>query len=216
MQSQPQVPYIPSFANLQLESVIGFVLGALFAVLFLAEGQAYMATTLGDRRPGAKDRFHYNAFLHLDPLGAVAFVLGGFGWARPLDIDPSRFPHPRLYLLLSRLSGPIANLLAAGIGASLIHLIMSLMALDPHIFLGVVAVNITVAVYNFLPLPPLALGTALVEMLPDSQAALKTRILRMGPYLVVALAAYDRFSGAGWGAKYLHPLIVAIYNFTTR
>ncbi len=116
MDSQPQVPFIPALDNLQLESVIGFVLGALFAVLFQAEGQAYMATTLGDRRPGAKDRFHYNAFLHLDPLGALAFLVGGFGWARHLDIDPGKFPHPRLYLLLSRLSGPIANLLAPASG----------------------------------------------------------------------------------------------------
>lgn len=212
----PPVPYVPTLNNLQLESVIGFVLGALFAVLFQAEGQAYMATTLGDRRPGAKDRFHYNAFLHLDPWGAVAFLLGGFGWARHVDIDPSRFPHPRLYLLLSRLSGPVANLLAAGIGASLIQLIMALMALDPHIFLGVVAVNITVAVFNFLPLPPLALGKALVEMLPPSQEALKSWLLRLGPFMVLALIALDRFSGLNLAGRYIHPVIVAIFNFTTR
>ena len=208
------IPYVPDFHNLQLDSAIGFVLGVLFAVLFNAEGQAFMATTLGDRRAGATDRFHFNAFLHLDILGTLAFLLGGFGWPRWIEIDSSKFEHPVLYRIIARLSGPLANLLLAGIGASFITLVMAFMALDPHIFLGVVAVNVTVAVYNLIPIPPLALGTIWVELLPESQAEVKKWLLRAGPYVIIALLFCERIFQVGIFSRYLNPLVVSVFNFT--
>lgn len=207
------IPYVPDITNLQLEPAIGFVLGALFAVLFNAEGQAFIATSLGDQRPGAKDRFHFNAFLHLDLWGAIAFLVGGFGWPRRLDIDPAKFSSPRLFTIITRLSGPVANLLFAGIMASMVHIVMTLMELSPHIFLGVVAVNVTVAVYNLIPLPPLALGNIWVEILPDSLAPLKKILLLVGPMIVVAVVFVDRIYQVGIFSRYLNPLVTAVYNF---
>lgn len=207
------VPFVPDITNLTLEPVIGFVLGALFAVLFNAEGQAFMATSLGDHRVGAKDRFHFNAFLHLDLWGSIAFLVAGFGWPRRIDVDSSKFQHPKLFTIITRLSGPVANLLFAGIMASMVHIVMTLMELSPHIFLGVVAVNVTVAIYNLIPLPPLALGTIWVELLPESQAQLKKYLLQAGPMLLVALLLVDRIYQLGIFSGYLNPLVVAVYNF---
>jgi Zn-dependent protease len=208
------IPYVPDFNNLHLESVIGFVLGVLFAVLFNAEGQAFLATTLGDRREGATDRFHFNAFLHLDILGTLAFLLGGFGWPRWIDIDAAKFEHPMLYRIIARLGGPLANLLMAGIGASIVTLVMSLMALDPVIFLGVVAVNVTVAVYNLIPIPPLALGNIWVELLPESLTEVKKWLLLAGPYIIIALLLCDRIFQLDIFSRYLNPLVVKVFNFT--
>jgi hypothetical protein len=207
------IPYVPDFYHLQLENGLGFVLGVLFAVLFNAEGQAFMATALGDQRVGATDRFHFNAFLHLDILGTLAFLLGGFGWPRWIDIDAAKFEHRRLYTVIARLSGPIANILFAGIIASMIQLVMILMALSPHIFLGVVAVNVTVAVYNLIPIPPLALGTIWVELLPESLAEVKKWLLRLGPWVIVGILLYDRIFQVGIFSNYLNPLVAAVFNF---
>ncbi len=215
MEPVPAIPFIPAPGNLQLEPMIGFVLGALFAVLFNAEGQAFLATSLGDQRPGATDRHHFNAFMHLDVLGTIAFVVGGFGWARHIDVNPARFEHPQLYLILTRLGGPVANLLFAGIMASIIHLVMTLMDLSPHIFLGVVAVNVTMAVYHLIPIPPLAMGNIWVELLPASQAHVKMWLQRLGPYVLLAILFYDRISGAGLFAPHLDPLVRAVYAFIT-
>lgn len=209
------VPYIPDVHNLQLEPAIGFILGLLFAVLFNAEGQAFMATSLGDARVGATDRFHFNAFLHLDLWGTIAFFLGGFGWPRPIDIDPSKFTQPRLFTIIARLSGPLANLLFAGIMSSLVHIVMTLMQLSPHIFLGVVAVNVTVAVYNLIPIPPMALGTILVELLPESQAQLQKLLKMAGPMVMVALLFLDRLYQLHIFGEYLDPLVRAVYKFVT-
>ncbi len=215
MELTTPIPYIPDPSNLQLEPLIGFVLGVLFAVLFNAEGQAFLATSLGDQRVGATDRHHFNAFLHLDLLGTIAFLVGGFGWARHIDVNPARFEHPQLYLIITRLGGPAANLLFAGIMASIIHLVMTLMALSPHIFLGVVAVNVTMAVYHLIPIPPLALGNIWVALLPPSQAQLKVWLQRLGPYALLALLFYDRIYQVGIFSRHLDPIVRAVYNFIT-
>jgi Zn-dependent protease len=187
----------------------------LFAVLANAEGQAFMATSFGDQRVGATDRFHFNAFLHLDIVGTLAFLLGGFGWPRKIDIDAKKFEHPALYTIISRLSGPLANLLFAGIMASMVHLVMTLMALSPHIFLGVIAVNVTVAVYNLIPIPPLALGTIAVELLPESMGRLRKWLILAGPYIIVGALFYERFFQVGIFGKYLNPMVRAVYTFIT-
>jgi Zn-dependent protease len=207
------IPYVPDWHNLQIESVIGFVLGLLFAVLVNAEGQAFMATILGDRREGATDRFHFNVFMHLDVLGSLAFLLGGFGWPRQMDIDPTKFEHPKLYTVLTRLSGPMANLLLAGIMASIIDLVMTLMALAPNIFLEVVAVNVTVAVYNLIPIPPLALGTIWVELLPETMQNLKKVLMQAGPWIIISVLFYDRIYQVGVFSTFLNPLVMAVYQF---
>ena len=87
------------------------------------------------------------------------------------------------------------------------------MALDSHIFLGVVAVNVTVAVYNLIPIPPLALGTIWVELLPESLADLKNWLLRIGPWIIVGILLYDRIFQVGIFSNYLNPLVEAIFNF---
>ncbi|HAY23051.1 MAG TPA: hypothetical protein DCY27_13010 [Desulfobacterales bacterium] len=215
MASPASVPYLFDFHNIQIESLIGFILGMLFSVLFNAEGQAYLATVLGDRREAPKDRFHFNAFLHLDILGTAAFLLGGFGWPKQISVEEKNFPHPKLYTIITRLSGPLANLLAAGIAASMISILMALMQLHPQIFLGVVAVNVTVAVYNLIPIPPLAAGNCLVALLSDRLAPLKTKLQFIGPWVIVAFLVFERLYPTGIFEGYLNPLVRTVYGFIT-
>jgi hypothetical protein len=68
------VPYIIDFSNLAIDAVVAFIVSALLAVMISAEAQAFMAAFLGDSRVGAKDRFHFNAFLHLDILGGICYL----------------------------------------------------------------------------------------------------------------------------------------------
>jgi hypothetical protein len=87
------------------------------------------------------------------------------------------------------------------------------MGLSPHILLGVIAVNVTVAVYNLIPIPPLALGNIWVELLPDSQVSLKKWLPLAGPWIIVAVLVYDRIFQVGVFSRYLNPLVVSVYNF---
>ncbi len=203
------IPYYLDPRTLAVDAVVAFCLGILFAVLVNREAQAIVAALLGDRRPEAKDRLHFISFLHLDPLGTLCFFVGGFGWARPLDVDASRFRRPVLDTLFTRLAGPVANLLLANIAASIVSLFQWFGA-SPRVFEMVLGVNITMAVYNLLPLPPLAMGAALTLAVPRQAAWL---VERAGPFALLGLALLDRLSPSGLISPYLNPLVWRVCRY---
>jgi Zn-dependent protease len=192
--------------------VTAFCVSVLLAVLVNAEAQAFVATYLGDSRTDAKDRFHFNAFLHLGILGTICYLVGGFGWPRTMDIDANRFEYPRLYMVLSRLAGPIANLFLAAIGGSIVTF-MNIFQWDPRVFLMVIGVNVTTAIYNLLPIPPLALGSLVEELMSPSDVTAKAWFHLAGPYLILALALLDRIIPHGLVSPYFDPIIKAVYTY---
>jgi Zn-dependent protease len=206
------VPYIIDPQHLAVDALVSFCVAVLLAITINAEAQAFAATFLGDTRIGAKDRFHFNAFLHLDILGTACFLVGGFGWPRTMDVDPAKFKHPRLYTAVARLAGPVANLLLANIAASIVY-VMRIVEFDPRVFSMLIGVNVTVAVYNLLPLPPLAVGTMISLLIPQNLQKLKWLFLHLGPFLVLALVLIERITHRGILSPYLNPVVVAVYNY---
>jgi Zn-dependent protease len=205
------VPFFLDPQNLAVDAVVSFCVSVLLAVMINAEAQAFAATFLGDARKGAKDRFHFNAFLHLDILGTICYFVGGFGWPRTMSIDLSKSTYPRLYTVIARFAGPAANLLLASIGGSL-ALFMKILSYDPRVFLMVIGVNITTAIYSLIPLPPLAAGSLVNELIPSSQDSFKSIFLQAGPYAIIALAFLERL-GHGLFGSYFNPLILEIFNY---
>jgi Zn-dependent protease len=200
------VPFLLDPQHLAVDAVVTFCVAALLAITVNAEAQAFAATFMGDSRVGAKDRFHFNAFLHLDILGSVSFLVGGFGWPRTMALDTAKFAHPRLYTFLSRLAGPVANILLANIAASIVYLAKA-MEFDPRVFMMVIGVNITMAVFNLIPLPPLAAGWLVYVALPDRFARLKWVFLKSGPIIIVALLLLERITQKAILSPYIYPLI---------
>jgi Zn-dependent protease len=206
------VPFWLDPTSLAIDSTVSFCVAVLVTVTLNAEAQAFMSNFLGDRRPGARDRLHFNAFLHLGVLGSICFLIGGFGWPRIFDIDRSKFEHPRLYMVLSRAAGPLANLLMASIVGSMV-MVFNAFEYNPRVFMMVVGVNLTTAVYNLIPVPPLAMGQLVCELLPSSQDRIKSLLLLAGPYLVLALALLERITHHAIFSPYFDPIIRAIYTY---
>jgi Zn-dependent protease len=206
------VPFILNPYNLAIDAVMSFCVSVLLAVMINAEAQAFVSTFLGDSRKDAKDRFHFNAFLHVDILGTICYLVGGFGWPRTMDIDASKFKHPRLYLVISRLAGPIANLLLASIGGSFV-MFMKIFSWDPRVFLMVIGVNVTTAVYHLLPIPPLAMGSLVCELMPPDAVRTRSLFRLAGPYLIIALTLLDRITHQGLISPYFDPIIKAVYTY---
>ena len=207
------VPFILDPQHLAVDAVVSFCVSVLLAVTINAEAQAFAATFLGDSRSSsAKDRFNFNAFLHLSFLGSLCYLVAGFGWPRLIEIDPGKFKHPRTYTVLTRCAGPMANLVLAGIAGSIV-MFMNILKSDPRVFLMVIGVNVTTAIYNLIILPPLAAGILVSELLPPGFATLKYWFLQVGPFLILALAFLERLSPQGIVSPYLNPIIVAVFNY---
>ena len=206
------VPFLIGPDNLAIDAVASFIVSVLLACLVNAEAQAFAGTFLGDSRIGAKDRFNFNVFLHLGILGSICYLVGGFGWPRLMDLDRRKFKHPRLDMVIARCAGPLANLFLAGIAASLVT-VMKSFEWDPRVFLMVIGVNVTTALYNLVPIPPLALGTLVCEVLPQDGGRAKALLAQIGPYLILALVLLERLTHHGIISPYIDPLIKTVFAF---
>lgn len=158
------------------------ILLIVFLVLPFHEwAHAFTALKLGDTSVKYRGRLTLNPLAHIDPFGALALLLFGFGWAKPVPVDPRNFKKPKLGMGIVALMGPVANIVAAIIGGLIFHAIA---AFAPTFFTGqgfgeyvklflsfYISINVSLAVFNLLPIPPLDGSKILFIFLPDQWVA---------------------------------------------
>jgi len=171
------------FATLALLRVVP----ALFCITIHELAHGYTAYKLGD--PTAKDmgRLTLNPIKHIDPVGLLMMLTIGFGWAKPVPVDMRNFKHPKWHMAVTALAGPISNLILAAIVMFILGLVstsLGFIRFDGHdynvgateistiIFMIInftVFLNIALAVFNMLPIPPLDGSKVLLSLLPEKQ-----------------------------------------------
>ena len=209
------IPFLIEFQRPDIENLVIFFISVLAAVTVNAESQAMMATTLGDIQKNSKERFHFNPFLHMDIPGILCFAVAGFGWARPVSVEPRRFKHPRCYLILTRFAGPFANLLLAGIAGSIVSLMQNL-GVEDQVFKKLLSVNLMVFVFNFLPIPPLAGASLFSSFRVKGKKTWVSISAQTIPYLLVIILIFIRISHAKILDATLYPIVRDLFFFITR
>ena len=206
------IPFLLDFSNIQVDTSIIYAISILIAVTINAEGQAMMATTLGDIQKDSKLRFHFNPLFHLDIPGLLCFAVAGFGWPRYVPIETKKFKYPNTYLILSRFAGPLANLLLAGIAGSIIWIYRTIGVQD-QVFTIVLSVNLMVFVFSFLPLPPLAGASFFCPLLPKKRHPAFTLSVKISPYMLLILFIILKYNRIEMLNNALYPIVRAFHTF---
>jgi Zn-dependent protease len=174
----------------------------VFAITVHEVAHGWVARHFGDRTAEMQGRLSLNPMRHVDPIGTVLVPvlllwLGGFlfGWAKPVPVDPRNMRNPRGNMVWVSAAGPSANIVMALVWAFL-------MMLAQNIELGTagqwiwemarigILINVMLAVFNMLPIPPLDGGQVLTNLLPPGPfSALLERIAPFGLFIVLALLA---------------------------
>ena len=135
----------------------------------LAHG--YVAYMIGDPTAKNAGRLSLNPLVHLDPLGAILLFVAGFGWAKPVPINPFFFKGNRSRgIMLVSAAGPLANLLLALILALSIPLVSSFSVTVLQIVANGIYLNIYMALFNLIPIPPLDGSKILAGLIPKGAA----------------------------------------------
>ena len=169
--------------RLPLEVLVLLIPVLTFALVFHAYAHAWVAHKLGDDTAAYQGRLTLNPLAHLDPMGSIMILFVGFGWAKPVPVNPAFFRNPRKDMMMVAFAGPASNLLLAFVGGLMFRFLTVAGGMDHGAFVSMlfifIQINIMLAMFNMIPLPPL-----------DGSQIFSGFMVRKNPDLVVKLQMY--------------------------
>ena len=198
------------------------LVGSLVAAFTVHEfSHAIVASRLGDETARHHGRVTLNPIKHLDPLGSILILTAGFGWAKPVPVNPAYLrPHARSGLAVVSAAGPVSNLLFAAAVAVVVNLdLLEPQVIGYTVFSGefesiaayaagmLIVWNVTLAVFNFIPIAPLDGLKVALGLLPREASEALAKLERVGPLILIALVLFGQFTGTSIIWSVLGPVI---------
>jgi Zn-dependent protease len=173
---------------------------ALMAITCHEVSHGFVAYRFGDGTAKSQGRLTLNPFNHLDIIGTLMIFIIGIGWAKPVPVNFNNLRNPKRDMIWVAAAGPVTNFCIALVSAMLMRLIISLAGqtsgmayfFEPMILMLAfsVYVNLLLAIFNLIPVPPLDGGRVAVGLLPYKQAIFWSRIEPYGMILIIVLVFF--------------------------
>lgn len=181
--------------------IIFCVLAVVLAISIHESFHGIAALAMGDDTAKRQGRISLNPFRHMDPLGTLMLCFVGFGWASPVQINPNNFKHRKAGTVITAIAGPLSNLIFAFIGTFAYQMLWifsvkqnsEVLASIAAFFMIFLSMNIGLAVFNLIPLPPLDGSKILAACLPFNAKYKYLSIERYSFIIFIALLVVLRY-----------------------
>ncbi len=193
------------FFSLSPAEIAGIAIALVVGITFHEFSHAVVADQLGDHSPRARGRVSLNPMAHIDPMGALFFVIAGFGWGRPVMVNSYALRPGRIGLSMVAAAGPIANVVVALVFAVIFRVLFMTGVANEFVIMVVVFTimyNLALALFNLLPSPPLDGYNLALGLLPPAQGFVLQRYAQYGFLILlgIILLSYGAPGGGpiGW------------------
>jgi hypothetical protein len=197
--------------RLTSEEIIYSSLAILLIITIGCGFTRFFALSFANPPPEEGTDFDYNAFnpiTNLDIVGLIVFFTGGFGWGRQVDDQEIRFKKQKLGWFIISLIAPFTSIVLALTVAWVQQTFWT-----DRVVEMLVDVSITVTAYHLLPIPPLASSRLLYLLVPTAHERVWSIFSKAGPFIILALVLFDRFSGIPFLRETMAPVVEAIGRF---
>lgn len=195
--------------NLDPTRIIMILPGILLGLTIHEFSHGYMAFLLGDNTAKNNGRLTLNPMAHIDPIGFMMLIFAGFGWAKPVPINPYFFSDRRKGTFLVSIAGPASNILMAILLTTLLGILMRTIGVGfamQQVVLSAISINLVLAVFNMFPIPPLDGSKILMSLFPSQ---FEETFYQIEQYSVIILMLLLVF---GVIRNILFPIVGALYN----
>tara|TARA_B100001123_G_scaffold312129_1_gene349105 strand:- start:4262 stop:4906 length:645 start_codon:yes stop_codon:yes gene_type:complete len=187
---------------------LALIIAFIYAITVHEFAHAYVGNLLGDHTPKTQGRITLNPMRHLDPMGTLLLVLAGFGWGKPVLVNPHNFVcGARKGMAYVAIAGPASNLASAAILSPIARSIMGGNDFGgdffPLLIFMLIQVNILLAIFNMIPVPPLDGFSVLLGIVDRSTAIQLESFRKHGPIVLIALL----FVGPLLGVNFIGQLV---------
>ncbi|MGY8780758.1 MAG: site-2 protease family protein [Fidelibacterota bacterium] len=179
--------------RLPFEVLVLLIPVLLFALVFHEFSHGWVAHKLGDPTAKNAGRLTLNPTAHLDMFGTLMILFVGFGWAKPVPVDSRYLANPRTDMMKIAFAGPAANLLLAFIGGTLIRM-TGYMGSFTSMLMMFTQINITLAVFNMIPIPPLDGSQIFSGLMIRKNPDLVYKLQTFGPQILMGLILFGMFT----------------------
>ena len=205
---------------LNLTDILTLAPGFIFGLTFHEFSHAAVASRLGDPTARNMGRLTLNPLAHLDVIGSLMLVFVGFGWAKPVPVDANYLRSPRRDMALIAMAGPVANIILAIACSIALHglLIGSLLGgssaaeIIVTLFVQAIQINIILAVFNIIPVPPLDGSRILAGIVPENWNHGYEQFERVGPFFLFGLVLLGSLTGVSILSRIIMPLAEPVYK----
>lgn len=192
----------------------------IFALSFHEFSHGWMAYRFGDPTAKNAGRLTLNPMAHLDIFGSLALYFMGFGWAKPVPIDPRYLANPKRDMMWIALAGPISNLMVAFLSGVLLSILLRMGFISGQSSLTMVLImslqiNLVLAIFNFIPIPPLDGSRILGGLIPYKYQNELAKFEFYGPRVLMGLIILSMFTRINIFSIIISPIMTIFLKLFT-
>jgi len=202
-----------------LIAVVILLVPLLVSITVHEWAHGFAAYKFGDETPKLQGRLSFNPFAHLDPLGVLMLLVIGIGWAKPVLINPNNIDG-KFKLMLVALAGPLSNFILAFLTAVIVAFTLKipefhLFSRDFLVYLlhMIVKINLMLAMFNLMPIPPLDGSNILKYFMPDSLAQSYEKLAPYGIFILLIILYTVGFDSLYKAAEFVERGMYSLIKF---